>query len=186
MAKYPDVTAGQTESCINRLGGWDNFLRFIGGSGKVVFDSILTLLREVKLDAQSAVTTSEEYFEEAGVKWADENVKAQFIGLDIPDTPASDFCVRKLEHSSPDAPIVAELGGEEKAETSVAHFKDFLSKNRKSTEWFIFYLRGRGGKLWAVYALRNLRRADWDVGGHSVTSPFDWLAVDRVVSRKSA
>jgi len=37
MAKYPDVTAGQTEACINRMGGWENFLRFIGGQGEVVF-----------------------------------------------------------------------------------------------------------------------------------------------------
>jgi hypothetical protein len=37
MAKYPDVTAGQTEACINRMGGWDNFLRYIGGQGRVVF-----------------------------------------------------------------------------------------------------------------------------------------------------
>src|SRR5665647_3763728 len=37
MAKYPNVTFGQTEACINRLGGWDNFIRFIGGEGEVVW-----------------------------------------------------------------------------------------------------------------------------------------------------
>src|SRR3989344_2114592 len=41
--KY-DVSTGQMEACINRMGGWDNFLRYIGGQGKIVFDTILAFV----------------------------------------------------------------------------------------------------------------------------------------------
>jgi hypothetical protein len=41
MAKYDDVTVEQIEACINRMGGWNNFLSFIGGNGRIVFDSVV-------------------------------------------------------------------------------------------------------------------------------------------------
>lgn len=41
MAKHEDVSVEQREACIKRVGGWDNFLRFIGGHGRIVFDSII-------------------------------------------------------------------------------------------------------------------------------------------------
>ncbi|MBI1974677.1 MAG: hypothetical protein HYS51_02440 [Candidatus Zambryskibacteria bacterium] len=181
MAKYADVSAGQTEACINRMGGWDNFLRFIGGQGKVVFETILTFLRTFSIAAQPAITTSKEYFEEAGVKWTGDNFKAQFLGLEVPETAETELAIHKLEQASLDAPILAERG--DKAETAVSQFKVFLAKNRKSSEWFIFYLRGRDGNLWAVHAYWDTGDGGWDVRAHSVTYPYSWDAGRRVVSR---
>lgn len=43
MAKFNDVTVGQMEACINRLGGMQHFLEFIGGKGEVVWQTIATL-----------------------------------------------------------------------------------------------------------------------------------------------
>lgn len=188
VAKYPDVNAGQTEACINRMGGWENFLRFIGGSGKVVFDSILTFIREVMLGAQPALThvaTSKEYWENAGVVWANEHFKVQFgDDLALDDAAASVYVIRRLEQGSLDAPIIAELGGEESAESPVAHFHAFLAENRKSTEYFIFYLRGKDGNLWAVRAAWSAGHGGWYVDAFSVSHPGEWDAGHRVVSRK--
>jgi len=181
MAKYSDLTVGQSEACINRMGGWDNFLRFIGGQGKVVFETILTLLRTVRIAAQPAVTTSEDYFKEAGVVVMWDNFKAQFLGLEVPATDEVELAVRKLEEGSLDAPILAELG--EKAETSVSQFKAFLAENRKSQEWFIFYLRGKDGNLWAVYAYWYSDYGGWHVNADEVTNPDRWFAGHQVVSR---
>ncbi|MBI2086978.1 MAG: hypothetical protein HYT69_02300 [Candidatus Zambryskibacteria bacterium] len=128
MAKYPDVTSGQTEACINRMGGWDNFLRFIGGQGKIVFETILTLLRTVKVAAEPAVTTSKEYFAEAGVKLTGSNFENQFYSLEVTATEEVELAVCKLEEASLDAPIMAELG--DKAETSASQFRAFLAANR--------------------------------------------------------
>ena len=161
MAKYPDVTSGQTEACINRMGGWDNFIRFIGGQGKVIFESILTLLRTMRVAAQPAATTSKEYFAEAGVVSVGSNFEGQFYGLEVPATEEVELAVRKLEEASLDAPIMAELG--DKTETGVSQFRAFLAANRKSSEWFIFYLRGKDGNLWAVNAYWHTDYGGWHV-----------------------
>jgi len=181
MAKYNDLTTGQSEACINRMGGWDNFLRFIGGQGKVVFETILTHMWLFSCPAQPAVSTSKKYFEDAGVKWTGSNFESQFYGLEVPASKQTEFAIRKLGEASLDAPILAELG--DKAEISVSQFRAFLAENRKSTEWFIFYLRGKDGNLWAVDAHWNSGFDGWDVDADSVESLVRWLAGDRVVSR---
>lgn len=183
MAKYPDVTAGQTEACINRMGGWDNFLRFIGGQGKIVFDPnpLLTLLRTVEIPAQPKLVTSKEYFEEAGVRWMGNNFHAQFLGLEVPATGPSTLKVEKLEKDSLDTEILAKLG--DKAEISIQEFKTFLATNRESSGWFIFYLRGKDGNLWAVGVHWRAGYGGWYVSAFSVTSPNGWDADNQVVSR---
>jgi len=180
MAKYNDLTVGQSEACINRMGGWDNFLRFIGGQGKVVFETIFTFLRTVRIAAQPAVTTSKEYFEGAGVKWTGSNLESQFYGLEVLAVGESRLAVHILEQNSLDAPIMAELGN--KAEISVSQFRAFLDGNRGSSEWFIFYLRGKDGNLWAVGAGWD-GGGGWSVGAHSVERPGRWGAGGRVLSQ---
>ncbi|TSC90700.1 MAG: hypothetical protein G01um10142_295 [Parcubacteria group bacterium Gr01-1014_2] len=179
MAKYNDITAGQTEACINRIGGLDNFLRFIGGQGRIVFETILTFLRAVRMPAQPAVTTSEEYFNEAGVVWMGGNFNAQLLGLEVVATEDAELAIRKLEEASLDAPILAELG--DKAEISVSQFRAFLAENRESREWFIFYLKGKDGNLWAVRA--SWLDDGWYVHANSVEHPYEWDRGHRVLSR---
>lgn len=186
MAKYPDVTAGQTEAFINRIGGWDNFLRFIGGQGKVVFDTILAFVRTVRIAAQPAITTSEEYFKEAGIYSMGgnfKNFKAQFLGLEVQATDEAELAVHRLEQDSLDKPIMAELG--DRAEISVSQFCAFLAANRESTEWFIFYLKGENGKSWAVGA-GWYSGGGWSVDADSVTDPDGWGRGSQVVSQVAA
>lgn len=180
MAKYNDLTTGQSEACINRMGGWNNFLRYIGGEGKVVFETILTILHTVKIFAQTAVTTSKEYFEEAGVVSMGSNFEAQFLGLEVSAVAESELAVRKLTQDSLDAPILTELG--DKAEISVLQFREFLDANRGSTEWFIFYLKGKDGNVWAVSALWYAG-GGWYVHAYSVDNPDRWRAGDQVLSQ---
>lgn len=184
MAKYNDVTIGQTEACINRMGGMQNFLRFIAGSGRIVFDSLSTILREVSLGAQSNSVVSKKYFEDVGVKWMSDHFNKQFIGLEVPFVGSADFIVREIKQSSSDAAIITELGGVVRAETSVLHFRDFLSRENGSKEYFIFYLRGKDGNLWSVYAYWRAESSGWDVDATSVSDPDEWGLNFRVVSRK--
>ena len=178
--KYGSATLGQTEAVINRMGGMDNWLRYAGGQGKVVFETILTLLRTWKTPPQMSVTTSKEYFAKVGVKVTGTDFETQFYGLEVAATAVIELAVRKLEEGSLDAPIMAELG--DKAEIGVGQFRAFLAANRKSAEWFIFYLRGKDGNLWAV---RAWRAGDdgWFVRASSVDSPVRWIAGRQVVSR---
>ncbi|MDO8471213.1 MAG: hypothetical protein Q7S49_01235 [bacterium] len=149
--------------------------------------NILTPLRIVRIPAQPAVLTSEEYFKEAGVVWMGMNFKSQFLSLAEFGVEATDLVVRKLVEASLDALVLVELG--DKAEILVSQFREFLSLNKRSPEWFIFYLRGRDEDLWTV-------RADWrdgDGGWFVCAFPVDvdelsedrdgWNADDRIVSR---
>lgn len=181
MAKYNDVTAGQTEACINRMGGWNNFLRFIGGQGKVVFETILTPLRTVRIPAQPAITTSEEYLKEARVTWMGNNFEIQFLGLEVAEVPEMDLAVHKLMTGSLDLLVLAELGS--KAETAVSQFYAFLAANRGSSEWFICYLKGKDGNLWAVYAGWDTGHGGWGVEAYSVERPDGWSAGGRILSQ---
>ena len=179
--KYGEATTGQTEAVINRMGGFQNWLRFAGGKGKIVFD-LLTLLRTVRVAAQPAVTTSDEYFKEAGVVWANDTFKAEFYGLEVPEAGDVELAICSLEEDSLDKPILDELG--EKAEISVSQFRAFLAANRKSQEWFIFYLTGRNGKR-AVDARWGVGYGGWGVYAYSVVNPHRWVQGGRVVSQVS-
>jgi|SRR3989344_2009881 len=168
MAKYNDMTVGQSEACINRMGGWDNFLRFIGGQGKIVFDTILTSLRTVRIAALPAGTISKKYFEEAGVRFMGSNFENQFYGLEVPSVEETELAVRKLKRDSLDVAILAELG--DKADISMSQFRAFLAANYESREYFIFYIR-KDGNFWAMHARWHFGHRGWHVGTDSVESP---------------
>lgn len=177
---------GWTADDVKRMSGGDlltKLLPAVRERAEVVIKLILAHLRTFRVIAQPAITTSEEYFKEAGVNWMGDNFKAQFLGLEISATDEDELAVHNLEEASLDAPILAELGA--KAEISVSQFRAFLAANRESSEWFIFYLRGRDGNLWAVHAAWNSDNRCWSVGADSVGRPGRWAVGDRVCSRDS-
>ena len=141
---------------------------------------LLTQVRTFKLQPASSVT-DEDYFREAGVVWMGDNFKAQFLGLEISQSPLNVLAVHNLEEPSLDKPILETLG--EKAEVSITEFKAFLAGNRKSQEWFVFYRRGRDGNLWAVCARWRIDRGGWSVDASSIDRPHGWSRDDRIVSR---
>ncbi len=142
---------------------------------------LLSFVRTATIPAQPAVMTSEDYFKEAGVVWMNDNFKAKFFGLKVEAREQTEFAICKLEQDSLDAPILAELG--DKAEMPVSQFKQFLSDNRESSEYFILYLRGKDGNLWAVSAYWLTGYDGWRVSSSSVANPHRWLAGRQVVSR---
>jgi len=95
----------------------------------------------------------------------------------------------KLRKSSLDAPIIAELGGEAKAETTLVEVFDLMSKQANGEEGVllvdgranIFYVRDKNGVLRAVYVLWN--DDGWHVNAYSVESPYTWHEGYQVFSR---
>ncbi len=172
---------GWTAEDVKKVSGGEllaSFLLVVRDRAEVVVKSILTFLRTVRIAAQPAVITSEEYFKEAGVVWANDVFQAEFYGLELSATEEVELAVSKLEEASLDAPILAELG--DKAEISVSQFREFLAANRESSEWFIFYLSGRNGKR-AVNADWGVGDGGWNVLASSVTDPDGWPQGYRVV-----
>ncbi len=143
--------------------------------------NILTHIRDFKVTAHPAVTTSQKLWEDCGVKLTGKDFKAQFVGLEVEAVEAGILSISKLQKNSLDATILSELGI--KAETSVLHFAELLHQNRKSSEIFIGYLRGLDGKLWAVFASWFAGDDGWFVDPSSVTDPVWWDVGYRVVSR---
>ncbi len=97
----------------------------------------------------------------------------------------------RLRQSSLDAPIIAELDGEEKAETTLSELFSLMKKQKNGQDgvllvngwWNIFYVRDTQGVLRAV-------RVHWGVGGWgvragSVEYPHSWFAGYQVFSRNS-
>lgn len=96
----------------------------------------------------------------------------------------------KLRKASVDGPIIAELGGEVKAETTLSEMFSLMEKQKNGEDgvllnngWAnIFYIRDQNGILRAVSA--HWYDDGWFVGADSVESPLGWLADRRVFSRK--
>lgn len=97
----------------------------------------------------------------------------------------------KLNRGSVDGPIIAELGGVDKCETTLAEMFSLMEMQPKGEAgalltngwWNIFYIKDRAGVLCAV-------RCHWDGGGwnvfaSSVDGPSDWGAVGQLFSRNS-
>jgi len=144
--------------------------------------SVLTFVREVNITAQPAITTSEDYFKEAGIGWMGGNFKAQLLGLEVAAIGETDLLTLwELKVASVDDAIIAELG--DKAEVSVSQFTAFLAANRENPRWFIAYILGRNGNPWAVLAHGLDQLRFWRVEAYSVDSPIEWNAGHHVISR---
>jgi len=202
MAKYPDVTAGQTEACINRMGGMNNFIRFIGGEGKLVFEATKTVI-ETLLDFISTIniTATTVRFvvrdkfklkKNSGIcSYLGDNFTNWFLGKIEEPIGKQTLRYAKLRKSSPDSPIISELGGEEKAETTLTEVFSLMDKQFSGEEgalltngWAnIFYVKDHSGVLRAVGV--DWYDDGWDVGASSLGRPYRWRQGSRFVSRNS-
>ena len=155
--------------------------------------ALLQLVTTAQTPAVEAFSAKEKFAigTQDGVKiaWHGDNFKMHFLGKCELDVPARDLRVHKLLKKSLDAPIIAELGGEELAETSLATMFEVLKKQGLGqrgtllTDGYanIFYIEDDTGTLWAVYALWD--DDGWRLFADSVTNPLSWNQVFQVVSR---
>lgn len=194
MAKYPNVTAGQTEACINRFGGWDNFLRFIGGEGKIVFDPILNSVGIVALDVTTDGFVAREKFVINTSMTA--LVKIGFIGNNFTNWFLSGRGTREvpkgfttlkysiLTKDSVFDPILAELG--ENAETTLTEVIQLMELQGHGNNGVllidgfanIFYVRDQEGALRSVVVIWN--DVSWRVSAFETTNPREWHADNQV------
>lgn len=150
--KYPDVTAGQVEACINRLGGWDKFLLFIGGKGKVVFGQIFTFIGTGLMAAQSAKMLTFQYIcnELRHHGTHNEKFKDQFYDLQSPEIGQTEITVQRLTEETPSRQVLEKLG--DKAEINPLQYLLLLKENEDPFTRYVTFLRGKDGNLWTVTA----------------------------------
>lgn len=118
-----------------------------------------------------------------------DNFKKVMSGVVEKNVKATGLDAYDLVKNSLDSPILEQLG--DKAETSLAHFYELLTKQPKGEAgellvngyWNIFFIKGADGKLWAVYARWLASYGDWVVRARPVDAGA-WLAGGRVFARK--
>lgn len=163
--------------------------------------SILELVSTVVVSATTSKFVAKEKFvvntkRNAPVKisavW--DNFTSWFLSGDSKiEDPISEQTLRyrKLRKSSVDGPIITELGGEEKSETTLTEMFSLMEKQKNGEDGVllnngyanIFYIRDQNGVLRAVF----VRWGDdgWGVGAYSVGNPSRWRVGRQVFSRNS-
>ena len=122
------------------------------------------------------------------------NFKAWFLkGAGKIEDPISEQTLRyhKLQQLSVDGPIITELGGEVKAETTLSEMFPLMEKQKHGEDgvllnsgWAnIFYIKDIAGVLRAVSVYWS--GDGWYVCAHPVENPRRWCDGDQVFSRNS-
>ncbi len=120
------------------------------------------------------------------------NFKEWFLGKTEKPFAGSTLRYAKLSRNSTDASIIAALGGEEKAETTLSEFFSLLEKQPDgksgplltNNSWVnILYIKDVNDVLRAVFADWN--GDGWFVGADAVTGPYPWDDERQIFSRDS-
>jgi len=125
------------------------------------------------------------------ISYLGDNFKAWFMGKIEEPFAGSTIYGRKLNSDSVDGPIIAGLGGKEKAETTLAELFAMMGRQAKGesgellTNGYanIFYIRDISNTLRAVHV--DCYGDGWIVHAYSVENPNGWRVGTQVFSRNS-
>ena len=195
MSKYGDWTRGEDEALINKLGGLEVARGILRGELLVEVKPKLPppLLRKVASVAVNGAKkfVARDVLKEANVGWTGDNFKKLFLGNVEEDVADITFAINRLEQSSSDAPIMAQLG--DRTEIKLTHFFELLKKQSKGEDGALLtngnaniaYIRGSDGNLWAVHGGWGSACGYWGVEVYSVEGPSRWSDGFQILSRDS-
>ena len=188
------------EAIVNKLGGEEGAKSFLRGTVEIVVKRILDMIGIVKTSATSEKFVAKDKFKlkkDGGIcSYLGDNFLSWFLtgeGKVEDAIPEGELRYGKLTKGSVDGPIIEELGGEAKAETTLTEVFDLVSKQSDGQEkedglltngWAnIFYVQDTAGVLRAVYV--GWLGAGWLVDAYSVERPYAWGDGCQVFSRNS-
>ena len=201
--KYGSWNRGQDEALLNILGGQEIAEKIIARKVKVTIqeieETLLELVSTIKISATTDRFVARDKFvvntgRNASVKisavW--DNFTEWFLSGDgKTEDPIQEQTLRrmKLRKSSVDGSIIAELGGEAKAETTLSEMFSLMEKqpNGEDGDLFtnsyanIFYIKDSSGVLRAVGV--GWHDDGWSVYASEVSGPHGWRGGHRVFSR---
>lgn len=192
--KYSDWTRGQVEALLNIVGE-ENARNLLAGKVKVVIeeivDSILDFVATITVLATAAKFIAKEKLAigQSGIKYHGDNFKAWFLDKVEESQTETTLRCHRLKKWSRDLPIIAELGGEEKVETTLSVIHQLISQQVNGeagtllTNGYanIFYVRDVDGVLRAVNVYWY--GVGWRVLANTVENPYRWLDGNQVFSR---
>ena len=194
------LTAGQLNAIVKKLGGHEMALRFLRNElivSESPKPSILEMIGEVTISATTSKFVARDKFvvntdDDAPVKISHVWDNFQNWFLDKVEKPIAKQTLQygKLRKSSVDTPIIDELGGEAKAETTLTEMFSLMKKQKNGETGAllingcanIFYIKDRCGVLRAV----RVPWGDdgWNLSAIEVSNPNTWNAGRQVFSRK--
>lgn len=198
--KYGNLTLGQIEAGINKVGGEAAFMRLLAGelvvtekASSAAKESLLASLGAIDLPAidqfivEDAFTTKNTPGS-VQLYYLGDNFKSNFLAKVEQNVAVQTLRSHRLTKASVDEPILGELG--DKATTALAHLWELLKKQPKGEKGIllsngyanIFYIEDMKGHLWAVFAYWYAGHG-WSVDAYSVSGPGRWSAGYRVFSR---
>lgn len=156
---------------------------------------LLEPVTSVSLPAIETFSASDHFRvgEVEGVKigWLGDNFKRVF-GKKVEQSVAkATLRIHRLRQASLDGPIIAELGGEAVAETTLAQMFEMMKAqghgqpgNLHADGYAnIFYIRADDGQLWAVVCDWDSCYGGWSVAADPFSAPSEWDVGSQVVSR---
>lgn len=132
-----------------------------------------------------------DHLKDANVGWMGDNFKKLFLSNVEEAVADIAVAIYRLEQSSLDAPIMAELG--ERTVIKLAHFFELLKKQSCGESGVLLtngyvnvaYIKGGDGNVWAVRAAWASGGRCWHVEASSVESSRRWLGGRQILSRDS-
>lgn len=199
---YDELTHGQTKAMVSKMGGVKFALAFLRGEyelkpvAKAVASALLVMVGTIPITATTEKFFASEKFAintqadaEVKIEYLGDNFESLFIFKIEEPIQGGELRFQKLEKASTDGPIIAKLGGKEKAETTLTEMFSLMEKQGKGETGAlltnrcsnIFYIRDINEVLRVV----NVRWDDdgWIVGASSIEDMEEWDAGDMVFSR---
>lgn len=144
-------------------------------------------IEEFTVGERFVVDTSEKTTVKISRIW--DNFRKWFLDTRVPSTEATTLYKYRLQQDSLDSMILDYLGGEEKAEITLAHVFALMRQqpNGENGELLtngyanIFYVRDITGVVRAVYV--RWHDYGWDVSALEVSFPYGWFEGSHVFSR---
>ena len=191
MSKYGHRSMDWFEAIVNKLGGEEAAEKFLVGDLVVKMAIILYKIATASVRAMKKFVANESTKKKANIGWTSADFDRLFGNKVEENVGATNLAVHRLERSSLDAPILAELGA--RAVTPLAYLFELMEKQSKGEDGVllvngyanIMYAIGNDGNVWAVLALWYSGRGCWRVYARSVEHPHRWGAGYQILSRDS-
>jgi len=164
-------------------------------SRRLVDSALLEPITIVSLPGAEAFSVKEKFAigmqDGVEIGWHGGDFKEYFLGKNEIDVPAQQPRVHKLRRMSKDAPIIAELGGEELVAINLATMFELMKKQGTGQTGDllvngyanIFYIKDDTGTFWAVDCVWSSDDGFWLVGAYPITRRSGWDADSQVFSR---
>lgn len=158
-----------------------NLLEFVGTVVVSATTSKFVAKDKFKVDTSDSASVK--------ISYLGNNFRERFLGKTEDPITEQTLHYAKLRQSSVDDPIIAELGGEEKAETTLSAMFSLMELQGHGQDGVlltngyanVFYIRDINGVLCAVRV--HWYGGGWDVDAYSIEDPLRWGEGFRVFSR---